>query len=116
MILASDELPPSYRRAIEIRAAPDPLEQVALMPETRARLGEQLTRRLTRWRSAAVPILQAAIAAGFSWLIAVHIVDHRAPFFAPVAAIVSVGLTLGQRLRRAIESSVLRSVSGSAIR
>jgi uncharacterized membrane protein YgaE (UPF0421/DUF939 family) len=73
------------------------------MPLTRARLGEQLTRRLRRWRSTSLPIFQAAAAAGLSWLVAVHIVEHPAPFFAPVAAVVCLGLTLGQRLRRAIE-------------
>jgi uncharacterized membrane protein YgaE (UPF0421/DUF939 family) len=73
------------------------------MPETRSRLGEQLAHRLRRWRSAAVPIVQAALAAGLSWLVAVHIVAHRAPFFAPVAAVVRLGMTLGQRLRRVIE-------------
>jgi hypothetical protein len=41
------------------------------MPLTRSRLGEQLARRLRRWRSTAVPILQAAAAAGLSWLVAV---------------------------------------------
>jgi uncharacterized membrane protein YgaE (UPF0421/DUF939 family) len=50
-----------------------------------------------------VPILQAAVAAGLSWLVAVHTVEHHAPFFAPVAAVVCLGLTLGQRLPRAIE-------------
>jgi len=60
-------------------------------------------RRLSRWRSTAVPIVQAALAAGLSWLVAVHVVDHRAPFFAPVAAVVCLGMTLGQRLRRTIE-------------
>jgi len=50
-----------------------------------------------------VPIVQAALAAGLSWLVAVHVVDHRAPFFAPVAAVVCLGMTLGQRLRRTIE-------------
>src|SRR5438132_10426022 len=73
------------------------------MLETRSRLSEELTRRLTRWQNTAVPIVQAALAAGLSWLVAVHIVDHRAPFFAPVAAVVCLGITLGQRLRRAIE-------------
>jgi uncharacterized membrane protein YgaE (UPF0421/DUF939 family) len=73
------------------------------MLQTRSTIGEELTRRLTRWRSTAVPIVQAALAAGLSWLIAVHIVDHRAPFFAPVAAIVCLGITLGQRVRHAIE-------------
>jgi uncharacterized membrane protein YgaE (UPF0421/DUF939 family) len=73
------------------------------MPLTRSRHGEQLTRRLRRWRSTAVPILQAAAAAGLSWLVAVHIVEHCAPFFTPIAGVVWLGLTLGRRLRRAIE-------------
>src|SRR2546427_6300409 len=72
------------------------------MRETRSPLGEELTRRLTRWQNTAVPIVQAALAAGLSWLVAVHLVDHRAPFFAPVAAVVCLGITLG-RLRRVIE-------------
>ena len=66
------------------------------MLKTRSRLGEELTRRLTRWRNTAVPIMQAAFAAGLSWLIAVHIVAHRAPFFAPVAAVVCLGITVEQ--------------------
>ena len=73
------------------------------MLETRSRLRDELMRRLSRWRSTAVPIVQAALAAGLSWLVAVHVVDHRAPFFAPVAAVVCLGMTLGQRLRRTIE-------------
>src|SRR2546425_13067541 len=73
------------------------------MRETRSPLSEELTRRLTRWRHTAVPIVQAALAAGLSWTVAVHLVDHRAPFFAPVAAVVCLGITLGQRLRRVIE-------------
>src|SRR2546425_3394720 len=73
------------------------------MLEIPLRLGEELARRLTRWRSSAVPIVQAALAAGLSWLVAVHMVDHRAPFFAPVAAVVCLGITLGQRLRRVVE-------------
>src|SRR5262245_4420358 len=73
------------------------------MLEIRSRLGEQLTRRLMCWRSTAVPIVQAALAAGLSWLVAVHIVDHRAPFFAPVAAVLCLGMTRGLRLRRVIE-------------
>src|SRR2546425_13339968 len=73
------------------------------MLEIRSRLGEEFTRRLTRWRNAAVAIVQAALAAGVSWLVAVHLVDHRAPFFAPVAAVVCLGITLGRRVRRVIE-------------
>src|SRR5467141_2838809 len=76
---------------------------VGAVLEAQSYLGEELTRRLTRWRNTAVPIVQAALAAGLSWLVAVHLVDHRAPFFAPVAAVVCLGITLGQRLRRVIE-------------
>ena len=77
---------------------------------TRLRLGEHLTGRLSCWRSVAVPVVQAALAAGLSWFVAVHLLGHRAPLFAPVAAIVSIDMTLGQRLRRAIELIVGASV------
>ena len=76
---------------------------MGVMSEMRSRLGERLTRRVRRWRSTAVPIVQAALASGLSWLVAGHIVGHRATFFAPVAAVVCLGMTLCQRLRRAIE-------------
>jgi len=48
-------------------------------------------------------VVQTALAAGLSWFVAVHLFGHRAPLFAPVAAIVSIDMTLGQGLRRAIE-------------
>ena len=59
--------------------------------------------RLSCWRRVAVPVVQAALAAGLSWFVAVHLFGHRAPLFAPVAAIVCIDMTVGQRLRRAIE-------------
>ena len=70
---------------------------------TRARLGEHLRGRLSCWRSVAVPLVQTAVAAALSWFVAMHLFGHRAPLFAPVAAIISIDMTLGQRLRRAIE-------------
>jgi len=66
--------------------------------------------RLSCWQSLAVPLLQTALAAGLSWFVAVHLFGHGAPLFAPVAAIVSIDMTLGQRLRRAIELIVGASV------
>jgi uncharacterized membrane protein YgaE (UPF0421/DUF939 family) len=69
---------------------------------TRSRLREHLTGRLRCWQSVAVPLVEAALAAGLSWFVAVHLFGHRAPLLAPVAAIVSLDMTLGQRLRRAI--------------
>jgi uncharacterized membrane protein YgaE (UPF0421/DUF939 family) len=77
---------------------------------TRSRLGEHLTGRVSCWRSVAVPVVQTASAAGLSWFVAVHLCGYRAPLFAPVAAIVSIDMTVGQRLRRAIELIVGASV------
>jgi len=50
-----------------------------------------------------VPIAQTALAAGLSWLVALHVVGHGTPFFAPIAAVVCLGLTSGRRLRRVLE-------------
>jgi uncharacterized membrane protein YgaE (UPF0421/DUF939 family) len=85
------------------RRCPDRLIGVETLPETRSGPGSQLEHRLRRWRTAALPIAQGALAAGLSWLIAVHIAGHRVPFFASVAAVVCLSVSLGERLRRAIE-------------
>src|SRR5215510_2647833 len=76
----------------------------------RSPLVEHLTGRLRCWRSVAVPLVQTALAAGLSWFVAVHLFGHRVPLFAPVAAIISIDMTLGQRLRRATELIVGASV------
>ena len=46
---------------------------------------------------------QCAIAAGVAWFVAAEIFDHPTPFFAPIAAVVSLGTSYGQRLRRVVE-------------
>src|SRR5436309_12709278 len=51
-------------------------------------------------------IAQCAIAAGVAWMVAKTVLHHPAPFFAPVAAIVSLGLSYRQRLRRVAEVTV----------
>ena len=76
---------------------------MSITSATRRRLGELLTGRLSCWRSVAVPVVEAALAAGLSWFVAVHLFGHHAPLFAPVAATVCIDMTVGQRLRRAIE-------------
>lgn len=67
------------------------------------RLREELTRRLRRLFRTGVPILQCAIAAGVAWFLATYVVGHPRPFFAPIAAVISLGVGLGQRSRRALE-------------
>src|SRR5262249_42566306 len=74
-----------------------------MISAARSRLDEHLSGRLSCWRRVAIPVVQTAVAAGLSWFVAVHLVGHPAPLFAPVAAIVSIDMTLGQRVRRAIE-------------
>ena len=58
---------------------------------------------LTRLRTAIWPIGQTALAAGLAWLIASEALGHPRPFFAPVAAIIALGVMRGQKARRAIE-------------
>jgi uncharacterized membrane protein YgaE (UPF0421/DUF939 family) len=48
-------------------------------------------------------ILQIALAATLAWLLAIEVLGHPRPFFAPVAAIVTLGVAYGQRGRRAVE-------------
>jgi uncharacterized membrane protein YgaE (UPF0421/DUF939 family) len=65
-------------------------------------------RRTLRERATHVALLspaiaQTAIAASLAWVVAVEVVGHRAPFFAPVAAIIGLGVVLNERALRAIE-------------
>ncbi len=59
--------------------------------------------RIARWESKRWHIAQSAIAAGVAWLIASDLLNHETPFFAPVAAVVCLGTSYGQRLRRVAE-------------
>jgi uncharacterized membrane protein YgaE (UPF0421/DUF939 family) len=56
-----------------------------------------------RLRNAARAILQSTLAATLAWLVATEVVGHARPFFAPVSAMITLGLTQGQRGRRAVE-------------
>lgn len=62
--------------------------------------------RIRRWQSKSWQIGQCAIAAGIAWLIAADLFGHATPFFAPVAAVVALGTSYGQRLRRVAEVTV----------
>jgi Fusaric acid resistance protein-like len=48
-------------------------------------------------------ILQAAVAAGIAYFLAANLLGHEQPFFAPVAAVVTLSLAPGERGRRALE-------------
>ena len=59
--------------------------------------------RLARLRSKSWHVGQASIAAGVAWFVAADVLDHPTPFFAPIAAVVCLGTSYGQRFRRVAE-------------
>jgi uncharacterized membrane protein YgaE (UPF0421/DUF939 family) len=59
--------------------------------------------RAERLRDTARAILQATLAATIAWVVATEVVGHERPFFAPVAAMITLGLTQGERGRRAVD-------------
>ncbi|HQR26746.1 MAG TPA: FUSC family protein [Nocardioides sp.] len=76
------------------------LERLVVRSRTSART------RVDRWRAKGWQIGQAAVAAGVAWLVASEVLGHTSPFFAPIAAVVSLGTSYGQRLRRVAEVTV----------
>ena len=73
-----------------------------------SRAGVQARRE--RILATARPILQASVAAALAWLFATEVVGHPTPFFAPISAVITLGLTVGQRRRRAVELAIGVSV------
>lgn len=47
--------------------------------------------------------MQAAVAASLAYFLAEVLIGHGQPFFAPIAAVVCLSVTLGQRTRRTVE-------------
>ena len=75
----------------------------ALGPRAAKRSRESLQRRTQRLRSRFFFIVQCALAAALAWWAARVVLHHPTPFFAPVTAMICLGLTFGQRLRRVVE-------------
>jgi len=68
-----------------------------------ARSRTSLRARVARLRSKSWQVGQCAVAAGLAWYAAADLVGHDRPFFAPIAAVVALGTSYGQRLRRVAE-------------
>ncbi len=75
----------------------------ALAPRAVRRSRASLRGRLERLRQRLFFIGQCAVAAAFAWWFAISVLHHQRPFFAPVAAIVCLGMSFGHRLRRVAE-------------
>lgn len=72
--------------------------------------GEVFGRRVVRLRALWLPILQSACGSALAWWFANDVLRHSRPFFAPVAAVISVGVASGRRLRRVLQIVVGVSV------
>jgi hypothetical protein len=77
-----------------------------LLDAAAARSRSGVRARIDRLEATWLTIGQCALAAGLAWLVAVELLGHHRPFFAPTAAILTLGLTYGQRGRRAVELAV----------
>jgi hypothetical protein len=64
---------------------------------------QRLRSSARRLRSSWLPILQTAVAACLAWFLAVLILGQERPTFAPIAAVIALGLAVGERGRRAVE-------------
>jgi uncharacterized membrane protein YgaE (UPF0421/DUF939 family) len=65
-----------------------------------------LARSWRRMTGAGRALAQSALAAGLAWLVATGVFGFEQPFFAPAAAVITLGTTMGQRGRRAVEVSI----------
>lgn len=75
-------------------------------PQAARRSWASARRRVDRLKDRAFFIGQCATAAGIAWALGRYVLGHPMPFFAPVAAIVCLGFSFGQRLRRVAELMV----------
>ncbi|QGU08388.1 hypothetical protein COCCU_12440 [Corynebacterium occultum] len=69
-------------------------------------IDDSLQARARRVFKRRLSVLQGALAAGSAYWVAQNIFGHEQPFFAPIAAVIILGLTGGERLKRAVELSL----------
>lgn len=82
---------PRDRARAGVKAAAESLQRIAVIE------------RVNRMRGSSVFALQCAVSAGLAFFIAHNIVGHEQPFFAPIAAVISLGAYGGKRVRRGLE-------------
>jgi uncharacterized membrane protein YgaE (UPF0421/DUF939 family) len=62
-----------------------------------------VARGVHRVRGASALAAQAGVAAGLAWFLAHDVFDRPMPFFAPIAAVITLASSVGQRVRRTTE-------------
>jgi uncharacterized membrane protein YgaE (UPF0421/DUF939 family) len=73
------------------------------MSEIRERSKQSVFARSRRVRGTLLLALQAGVAAGLAWWIAHGLLHRPQPFFAPIAAVIVLNVSVGQKLRRGVE-------------
>jgi hypothetical protein len=93
------------RPGVYVRRMASPFGAVAPAdsPGRAGGLFAQARQRLGRVRTNALLIVQVGVAASLSWWIADDLLGHSGAFFAPIAAVIVLGASVGHRLRRGIE-------------
>jgi len=62
--------------------------------------------RVNRLRSRSVYIIQATVGAGLAYWVAHVLFGYSQPFFAPISAVIILGLSGGDRMKKALEMSI----------
>jgi uncharacterized membrane protein YgaE (UPF0421/DUF939 family) len=78
-------------------------QAVDLVAELGQKGAATVAARLGRVRASLLLAIQAGVAAGIAWYLASDVLGNPSPFFAPISAVIVLGVAVGQRLRRAIE-------------
>lgn len=66
-------------------------------------MSSRLRGALARVRAALTLALQAGVGAALAWFVAHHVIGRPAPFFAPIAAVITLASSVGQRVKRTTE-------------
>src|SRR5690349_3804605 len=75
----------------------------AVLTELRGRSRSGIDAGWSRVRGGFPLALQAGLGAGLAWLVAHDIIGRPSPFFAPIAAVITLASSIGQRARRTVE-------------
>jgi uncharacterized membrane protein YgaE (UPF0421/DUF939 family) len=75
----------------------------AVLTELRGRSRTGIGAGWSRVRASFPLALQAGLAAGIAWFVAHDVIGRPSPFFAPIAAVITLASSVGQRARRTVE-------------